>query len=108
LRKTTTNTANETMKETKSTLPKKEWIAPEIIGMIKERRKYKNSNTDEYQRRYKLLRNLIIRKSKATKEKYLEGKCEEIDVLMRIGNKEEAYKTVKKFFEVCTSKCGAI
>lgn len=34
LRKVTTNEANETMTETKGTLPRKEWITPEIIEMI--------------------------------------------------------------------------
>jgi len=53
MRKATTNAANETMKETKSTLPRKEWITLKIIEIIEERRKYKNSNTDEYQRRYR-------------------------------------------------------
>ncbi|KAL4125923.1 hypothetical protein QTP88_010160 [Uroleucon formosanum] len=108
LRETTTNAATEIMKETKSTLPRKEWITPEIIEMIEERRKYKNLNTDEYQKRYRTLRNLIIRKSKAAKEKYLEGKCEEIDILMQMGKIEEAYKTVKRFFGVRTLKSGAI
>jgi hypothetical protein len=42
--------------------------------MIEKRRKYNNLNTDEYQRRYRILRNWIIRKSKTAKEKYLEGK----------------------------------
>lgn len=100
LRETTTNSATETMKETKSTLPRKEWITPEIIEMIEERRKYTNLNTDEYQKRYRTLRNLIIRKSKVATEKYLEGKCEEIDILMRMGKIEEAYKTVKRFFSL--------
>jgi len=76
--------------------------------MIEERRKYKNSNTVEYQRRYRTLRNLIIRKSKEAKEKYLEEKCEEIDILMRTGKREAAYKTVKKFFGIRTPKYGAI
>ncbi|XP_025425707.1 craniofacial development protein 2-like [Sipha flava] len=108
LRETTTNAATEIMKETKSTLPRKEWITPEIIEMIEERRKYKNLNTNEYQKRYRTLRNLIIRKSKTAKEKYLEGKCEEIDILIRMGKIEEAYKTVKRFFGVRTLKNGAI
>lgn len=103
MRETTTNAATETMKETKSTLPRKEWITPEIIEMIEERRKYKNLNTDEYQKRYRILSNLIIRKSKAAK-----GKCEEIDILMRMGKIEEAYKTVKRFFGVRTHKGGAV
>lgn len=56
------------MIETKSTLQRKEWITPEIIEIIENRRKHKNLNTVEHQRRYNTLRNLIIRKSK---EKYL-------------------------------------
>jgi len=96
------------MKETKSTLPRKEWIAPEIVGLIGERRKYKNLNTVEHQRTYQALRNLIIRKSKEAKEKYLEEKCKEIDILMRTGKREAAYKTVKIFFGVRTPKWGAI
>lgn len=76
--------------------------------MIEERRKYKNSNTDEYQRKYRTLRNLIMRKSKAAKEKYLERNCEEKDILIRIGKREEAYKAVKRFFGARTSKCGTI
>jgi len=55
---------------------------------MEERSKYKKSNTDEYQRRYRTLRNLIIRKLKSVKEKYLEEKCEEIDILMRMGKRE--------------------
>jgi len=51
---------------------------------------------------------LIIRKSKAAIEKYLEVKCEEIDILMKMGKIEKAYKTVKRFFRVRTPKGGAI
>jgi len=108
LKKTTTSAANETMKETKSTLPRKEWITLEIVELIGERRKYKNLNTVEHQRTYWNLRNLIVRKSKEAKGKYLEKKCEEIDILMRTGKREAACKMVKMFFGVRIPKWGEL
>jgi hypothetical protein len=35
------------MKETKSTLLRKEWITPKIIEMIEKRRKYNDLNIDD-------------------------------------------------------------
>lgn len=77
---------------------RKEWITTEIVSMIKEKRKYKSSNSAEGQGRYKVLKNLIIRKSREAKEKYLEERCSEIETFMKRGSREEAYKMVKKFF----------
>jgi len=48
---------------------RKEWITTEIVKMIEERRKYKGSNSIDGQERYRVLRNLIIRKSREAKEK---------------------------------------
>lgn len=50
----------------------------------------------------------MTKKSIEAKEKYLEKKYEEIDVLMKTGRKEAAYKTVKKFFGTHNPKSGAI
>lgn len=50
---------------------RKPWISEEVIDLIKERRKYKNSNKGEDKIRYKWLRNEIIRKNKRDKETYL-------------------------------------
>lgn len=69
LKNATINAANEIITKTKDTQPRKEWITLEIVEIKKERRKYKNSNTVEHEKGYKTLRNLIIRKSKETKEK---------------------------------------
>jgi hypothetical protein len=66
--------------------------------MIEERRKLKNGTTSENQREYRELRNLIIRRSKEAKETFLEEKCKEIEVQMRNGNRDAAYKSVKNFF----------
>ncbi len=73
-----TETASKTLKENKTTVPRKEWITAEILSMIEERRKLKNGTTLESQRKYRELRNLVIRKSKEAKEIFLEEKCKEI------------------------------
>lgn len=98
----------ETMTRTKCILPRKEWITPEIIGMIEDRRKYENSNKAEHQQKYRTLKNLITRKSKETKEKYIEIKCKEIDSLIKTGWLEVTNKTVKNVFRTCNPKYGAI
>lgn len=108
LRNATINAANETMPETKGTLTRREWIMPEFLKMIQERRKFKNLNTVEHQKTYRILRNLIIRKSKEAKKKYLKKKCKEIDILMKTCMRKTAYKPVKMFFEARTPKYEAI
>jgi len=54
------------------------------------------------------LRNLVIRKSKETKEKYLEENCSDIEILMKTGRREEAYKMMKKFFGQYKPRVGGI
>jgi len=50
------------------------------------------------QKRYSVLRNLIIKKSREAKEKYLKKMNSEIETLIKTGSSDEAYKMVKKFF----------
>jgi len=40
-----TEAASKTLKENKTTVPRKEWITTEIASMIEERRKLKNGTT---------------------------------------------------------------
>jgi len=63
--------------------------------MIEERRKYKSLNSTEGQERYRVLRNLIIRKSREAKEKYLEEMYSIIETLMKTGIRDGAYTMVK-------------
>lgn len=65
-------------------------------------------NSTEGQERYRALRNLVIRKSKEAKEKYLEENCSDIEILMKTGRREEAYKMVKKFFGQYKPRAGGI
>lgn len=64
---------------------RKEWISQEVVDMINERRKYKNSNNEEDEKKYKIIRNKIIRKVKQDKKKYLLGICEDINSSMEVG-----------------------
>jgi len=61
----------------------------------KEIKEFKNIDEQE---KYRVLRNLIIRKSREAKEKYLEEKCSEIETLIRTRSSDEAYRMVKMFF----------
>ncbi|KAE9522192.1 hypothetical protein AGLY_017452 [Aphis glycines] len=92
----------------KNNTAKRNWITAEVVNLIEERRKYKNLNRTEGQKRYRSLRNLIIRKSKEAKEKYLEVNCRDIESLMKTGRREEAYKMVKKFFGQYKPRAGGI
>jgi len=98
IKSTVTKAASKTLKENKTTVPRKEWITIEIVNMIEERRKLKNETTLEHKWKYRELRNLVVRKSKEAKKKYLEEKCKDIEVQMRTSSRDAAYKSVKKFF----------
>ncbi|KAF0686720.1 craniofacial development protein 2-like, partial [Aphis craccivora] len=87
IKSTMTETASKTLKENKTTVPRKEWITTEIVSMIEERRKLKNGTTLESQRKYRELRNLVQ---------------------MRNGSRDAAYKSVKNFFNDYKPKRWAI
>jgi len=70
LKQTITKTAAKPLGH-KNITARKNWITAEIVNMIEVRRKYKNLNSTEGQKMYRALRNLVIRKSKEAKEKYL-------------------------------------
>lgn len=105
MKDTITSTAVKTLAY-KNVTPRKDWITTEIVNMIEERRKYKSSNSTERQERYRVLRNLVIRKSREAKEKFLEERCSKIEILIKSGSREEAYEIVKKFFGQYKTRAG--
>ncbi|XP_008180216.1 craniofacial development protein 2-like [Acyrthosiphon pisum] len=107
LKDTITLAATTTLGNSNNTT-RKEWITMEIVNMIEERRKYKSSSSIDGQEKYRVLRNLIIRKSREAKEKYLEEKCSEIETLMKTGSSDEAYRMVKMFFGQHKPRAGGI
>jgi len=61
----------------------KPWITQEIISKIDERRKWKNVNTEEGKKNYRMLRNKLKRATDNAKKEYLENICKEIMELQR-------------------------
>lgn len=60
------------------------------------------------QKRYSVLRNLIIKKSREAKEKYLKKMNSEIETLIKTGSRDETYKMVKKFFGQHEPRTGGV
>lgn len=107
LKDTITLSATKTLGNSNNTA-RKEWITMEIVNMIEERRKYKSSSSIDRQEKYRVLSNLIIRKSRETKGKYLVEKCSEIETLIKTGCSDEAYGMVKMFFGQHKPRSGGI
>lgn len=104
MKNTITRTATKTLAHN-NIAAGKEWIITEIVNMIEERRKYKiniikrkSSYSIDGKDRYIVLRNLIIKKSREAKEKYLADIVSEIDIFIKAGSIDEECKMVKKFF----------
>ncbi|VVC29974.1 Endonuclease/exonuclease/phosphatase,Reverse transcriptase domain [Cinara cedri] len=91
------NAASNTLKRN-SPEPRKPWINNNIIRDIEERRKYKNAMDNHGIRRYKELKKKINREAKFAREKWLEGKCQEVEQLLRNNRLDQAFNIIKKFF----------
>lgn len=90
------NAANKTLIRNKSD-PKKPWINEKILRDIEERRKYKNSKDNQGKRKYKELKNKINRNAKEAREKSLEDRCHEVELLLKENKMDQAFNTIKKF-----------
>lgn len=76
---------------------RKPWITEDLLNLMEERRKLKNSNKEEDRIQYKRLRNAINRGAKEEKEKYIAERCEEVEQCMKNQNMEQGYKLIKIF-----------
>lgn len=83
MKDTITRTATKTLGHSNIIAAKKEWITTKIVNTIEERRKYKSLNSIDGQERDRVLRNLIIKKLREAKEKYLEEMCNKIETLIK-------------------------
>ncbi|KAL4149828.1 hypothetical protein QTP88_003684 [Uroleucon formosanum] len=96
IKETIHNAANKTL--IRNTLdPKKPWINEQILRDIEERRKYKNSKDNQGIRKYKELKNKINRNAKEAREKWLEDRCHEVELLIKENKMDQAFNTIKKF-----------
>jgi hypothetical protein len=69
-------------------LTKKHWISDDILELIDERRKYKNSQDDFGKRRYRELKNRNNREAIVAKNTWFEKLCNEVEELFK-SNKTE-------------------
>ncbi|VVC29195.1 Hypothetical protein CINCED_3A011103 [Cinara cedri] len=91
--------ASRTTLSVKRKIPSQEWITPNILDLIEERRKYKHQTDIEGQLKYRSIRNRINRESKKAKEEWLEQQCAEINHLFRTSRLDQAYGTIKSFLK---------
>jgi|AKYZ01.1.fsa_nt_gi Reverse transcriptase (RNA-dependent DNA polymerase). len=77
---------------------RKEWVTEEVMQMIEERRKLKNSRLEEDQKNYRTLRNAINRKAREAKERNIVRMCEEVEACMNGGSYEAGYRLIKTYF----------
>ncbi|KAL4083941.1 hypothetical protein QTP88_029258 [Uroleucon formosanum] len=96
IKETIHNAANKTL--IRNTLdPKKPWINEQILRDTEERRKYKNSKDNQGIRKYKELKNKINRNAREAREKWLEDRCHEVELLIKENKMDQAFNTIKKF-----------
>jgi len=73
---------------------KQKWMNVHILSKMEERRKYKMLNTEEGQKKYKELKQLIQRLCREAKNKYFDDKCKEIELLDK-AHSQLVYKKIK-------------
>ena len=79
-------------------IARKKWMKKEILEMIDERRKYKNSKCRKGKQKYRQLRNKIKRECKKAKEEWIKEKGDEIETLVKKGQIDLAYRKVRVEF----------
>ena len=75
----------ETIAYKESKNVKKTWVTGKMLEKMEERRKLKNSNTEEAKRNYRKLINERRRKINKAKKEWMKHKCEEIEELESKG-----------------------
>ena len=68
----------------------------DILDMMEERRKYKNSCTETGKGKYKELKHTIQKQCRLTKDNYYNEKCIELEELDRIHS-QLVYKKIRNF-----------
>ena len=74
---------------------RKPWITDEMMDTMKERRKWKNSSTQEGKKNYRRLNNELRRTTDKAKEKWWKEQCEELEELEKKGRTDLMYQKVK-------------
>ena len=75
---------------------RKPWITQEMVSKMDGRRKWKNVNTEEGRKNYRMLRNELKRATDNAKKEYLENICNEIMEFQRTGRYDLMYMKIKE------------
>jgi exonuclease III len=75
---------------------KQNWMNSNILEMMEERRKYKNSGTEIGMIKYKELKHTIQKQCRIAKDNYYNEKCTELEELDRMHS-QLVYKKIKEF-----------
>ena len=75
---------------------KQNWMNSDILDMMEERRKFKNSFTETGKGKYKELKHTIQKQCRLAKDNYYNEKCIELEELDRIHS-QLVYKKIKEF-----------
>ena len=65
---------------------------------MNERRKHKNAEDEQGKMQYKRFKNNIQKRCKKVRNKWIEGKCNGAETLLRIGNVDAIHREVKGNF----------
>jgi len=76
----------------------------DILALIDERRKFKNSQDDFGKSKYKQFKNRINREAIAAKNIWLEERCNEVEILLKSNKIEQAFKLINTFFKNKTKR----
>ena len=71
--------------------PKKPWVTEQMIDKMKERRKWKNVNTECSRQMHRSLNNELRRETDRARVVWWEGPCRELDELDRSGRSDLVY-----------------
>ena len=75
---------------------KQNWMNSDILDMMEERRKFKNTCTETGRAKYKELKHTIQKQCRLAKDNYYNEKCIELEELDRIHS-QLVYKKIKEF-----------
>ena len=83
----------------RKTMKNKGWMTDEILGLMEERRKTKNTNEIEYRRIHKIIK----KKCREERNKWFESKCQHIEKLEADRKIREAHQEIKQMMKVTVS-----
>ena len=89
---------------------KKPWISEQTLALADEKREAKQVKhlSMDHTRRYKELCNMVKKSAKRDKEEWIQGKCNDIEQGLQVGNHRQAYSLMKMLTKKHTQKLTVV